>query len=203
MAFADHESLVAFGVFVFAGLLYWFTVGRGRAATYKYLQHKKQDLGCPDDMESGDQPVDSSAVFTDGSDGTYVTHGTATRSAALSLLGNEKISITTGAIFGDDQAGLADMLANINASEYYGQNKAGKGNITSPYFAGSHGFSLTFRRTHLGEVEKRFPYLKQYFSRVLLTDCNMFYVNILECRSDGQDYHVDEYFSTPLRENRP
>jgi predicted 2-oxoglutarate/Fe(II)-dependent dioxygenase YbiX len=73
--------------------------------------------------------------------------------------------------------------------------------LACPYFAinnlnrdfvGTKGFSLVFRRSHLSEVEQRFPYFKPYLDTVLQKDCNAFYLNPLLLQLNSRvDPHID------------
>ncbi|OLP17846.1 iron-regulated protein [Leptolyngbya sp. 'hensonii'] len=73
--------------------------------------------------------------------------------------------------------------------------------LTCPYFAvnnlnrdfvGTKGFSIVFRRSHIGKVQQRFPYLNPYLERVLQPECNAFYLNPLLLEQGSRvDPHID------------
>lgn len=59
-------------------------------------------------------------------------------------------------------------------------------------FVGTKGFSIVFRRSHLAEVERQFPYLKLYLQQALQPDCNAFYLNPLLLQQGSRvDPHID------------
>ena len=59
-------------------------------------------------------------------------------------------------------------------------------------FVGTKGFSLVFRRSHLQNVEQRFPYFKPYLNRVMQPECNAFYLNPLLLKHGSRvDPHID------------
>jgi hypothetical protein len=131
---------------------------------------------------------------------TFAVEGSHATRVAKQLLGDEKIHITDGVLSQQELVGLSRFLRGC---EYFGENQLGSGNITNPYFRGSQGFSLSFRRSHIDTMLQHFPSLAGCFEKVLLPDCNVFYMNVLSCRPDGQEFHVDEYYSSTLREYRP
>lgn len=60
--------------------------------------------------------------------------------------------------------------------------------LSSPYlaasqlsesFAGTKGFSVVFKRSGIGEVERHFPFFQPYLSVALKHTCNAFYLNPL------------------------
>lgn len=73
--------------------------------------------------------------------------------------------------------------------------------LSSPYFAASQlsesfaetkGFSIVFKRSGIGEVERHFPFFQSYLSVALMPTCNAFYLNPLVL--EGGTYvkpHVD------------
>jgi 2OG-Fe(II) oxygenase superfamily len=73
--------------------------------------------------------------------------------------------------------------------------------LACPYFTANNlnrdfvktkGFSIAFRREQIGEVERRFPYLKPYLDRALQADCNAFYLNPLLLENGSRvDPHID------------
>lgn len=46
-------------------------------------------------------------------------------------------------------------------------------------FIGTKGFSVVFQKSHISEVERHFPFFKNYLSVALQPDCNAFYLNPL------------------------
>ncbi|MBW4661042.1 MAG: 2OG-Fe(II) oxygenase [Drouetiella hepatica Uher 2000/2452] len=59
-------------------------------------------------------------------------------------------------------------------------------------FIGTKGFSVVFRRSHISEVERQFPFFKRYLDVALQPDCNAFYLNPLQLREGSQVYpHID------------
>jgi hypothetical protein len=84
------------------------------------------------------------------------------------------------------QTYLSELQGQILACPYFAVNNLNRD------FVGTKGFSIVFRRSHLAEVEQRFPYLKLYLNRVVQQECNAFYLNplLLECGS-RVDPHID------------
>ncbi|MDX2100593.1 MAG: 2OG-Fe(II) oxygenase [Leptolyngbyaceae cyanobacterium bins.59] len=59
-------------------------------------------------------------------------------------------------------------------------------------FVGTKGFSIAFRRSHLSQVEQRFPFFKPYLDRALLPEGNAFYLNPLLLQQGSRvDPHID------------
>lgn len=85
---------------------------------------------------------------------------------------------------------LSELQGQILASPYLAVNNLNRD------FIGTKGFSLVFRRSHLPEVTKRFPYLKLYLNRVVQPECNAFYLNPLLI---GQGARVDPHIDRSLR----
>ncbi|GET37475.1 2OG-Fe(II) oxygenase [Microseira wollei] len=73
--------------------------------------------------------------------------------------------------------------------------------LSSPYlaasqlsesFAGTKGFSLVFKRSGIGEVERHFPFFQPYLRVALMPDCNAFYLNPLVLEGGTRvEPHVD------------
>lgn len=73
--------------------------------------------------------------------------------------------------------------------------------MACPYFAlnnlnrdfiGTKGFSVVFQRSHIGEVQRRFPFFKPYLSAALQSTCNAFYLNPLLLQTGSRvDPHID------------
>lgn len=81
---------------------------------------------------------------------------------------------------------LRELEGQILACPYFAINNLNRD------FIGTKGFSLVFRRSHLNEIEQRFPYFKPYLQRVLQADCNAFYLNPLLLQQGSRvDPHVD------------
>jgi hypothetical protein len=85
---------------------------------------------------------------------------------------------------------LSELQGQIFACPYFAVNNLNRD------FVGTKGFSIVFRRSHLREVEQRFPYLKLYLNRVLQEECNAFYLNPLLL---GQGSRVDPHIDRSLR----
>lgn len=81
---------------------------------------------------------------------------------------------------------LHDLRGEILASPYFTVNNLNRD------FVGTKGFSVVFQRSHLGEVERQFPFFKLYLEQALDPDCNAFYLNPLGL-TDGSrvDPHID------------
>lgn len=81
---------------------------------------------------------------------------------------------------------LSQLRGQILACPYFTINNLNRD------FVGTKGFSLVFRRSHLSEVEQRFPYFKPYLDKVLQKDCNAFYLNPLLLQLNSKvDPHID------------
>lgn len=73
--------------------------------------------------------------------------------------------------------------------------------LTCPYlsvnnlnrdFVDTRGFSVVFRRTAIPVVLENFPFLNTYLERLLLPDCNAFYLNPLVMKQGSKvDPHID------------
>ncbi|WP_088893541.1 2OG-Fe(II) oxygenase [Leptolyngbya ohadii] len=84
------------------------------------------------------------------------------------------------------QTYLSELQGQILACPYFAVNNLNRD------FVGTKGFSIVFRRSHLAEVEQRFPYLKLYLNRVLQQECNAFYLNPLLLEFGSRvDPHID------------
>lgn len=79
--------------------------------------------------------------------------------------------------------------------------------LSSPYlaasqlsesFAGTKGFSVVFKRSGIGEVERHFPFFQLYLSVALMSTCNAFYLNPLVLEGGSRvEPHVDCSLSDP------
>lgn len=81
---------------------------------------------------------------------------------------------------------LSELQGQILACPYFSVNNLNRD------FVGTKGFSIVFRRSHLAEVERQFPYLKLYLQQALQPDCNAFYLNPLLLQQGSRvDPHID------------
>jgi predicted 2-oxoglutarate/Fe(II)-dependent dioxygenase YbiX len=81
---------------------------------------------------------------------------------------------------------LSELQGQILACPYFAVNNLNRD------FVGTKGFSIVFRRSHLAEVEQRFPYLKLYLNRIVQPECNAFYLNPLLLELGSRvDPHID------------
>jgi len=63
---------------------------------------------------------------------------------------------------------------------------------------------VVFRRSHLGEVERQFPFFKRYLDLALRPDCNAFYLNPLQLREGSRvDPHIDRSLRSYCRAIEP
>jgi predicted 2-oxoglutarate/Fe(II)-dependent dioxygenase YbiX len=85
---------------------------------------------------------------------------------------------------------LRELQGQILACPYFAVNNLNRD------FVGTKGFSIVFRRSHLTEVQQRFPYLKLYLDRVVQQECNAFYLNPLLL---GLGSRVDPHIDRSLR----
>lgn len=84
------------------------------------------------------------------------------------------------------QTYLTELSGEILASPYFSVNNLNRD------FVGTKGFSIVFTRSHLTQVQDRFPYLKLYMDRVLQPECNAFYLNPLLLQQGSRvDPHID------------
>ena len=59
-------------------------------------------------------------------------------------------------------------------------------------FVGTKGFSVIFKRSGIGEVERHFPFFQPYLRVVLKPTCNAFYLNPLVLEAGVRvEPHVD------------
>lgn len=78
------------------------------------------------------------------------------------------------------------MKGQILACPYFAVNNLNRD------FVGTKGFSVVFQRSHIAEVQQRFPYFKHYLDRVLQQECNAFYLNPLLLKQGSRvDPHID------------
>jgi hypothetical protein len=81
---------------------------------------------------------------------------------------------------------LNDLRGEILACPYFAVNNLNRD------FVGTKGFSVVFRRSHLGEVERQFPFFKPYLKQALQPTCNAFYLNPLMLQQGSRvDPHID------------
>lgn len=92
----------------------------------------------------------------------------------------------------------ADMVASIKTCPYFGQNDGG-----NDFFSGTLGFHLKFRDTYREHVDATLPFLKPALDVMLRPECNVYYVNVIFARPDGQAYHVDNFFTDYCGSFRP
>ena len=59
-------------------------------------------------------------------------------------------------------------------------------------FIATKGFSVVFQKSHISEVERCFPFFKNYLDVALQEDCNAFYLNPLVLNQGSRvDPHID------------
>jgi predicted 2-oxoglutarate/Fe(II)-dependent dioxygenase YbiX len=81
---------------------------------------------------------------------------------------------------------LNDLRGEILACPYFAVNNLNRD------FVGTKGFSVVFQRSHLAEVEQKFPFFRLYLKRALEPACNAFYLNPLLLRQGSRvDPHID------------
>ncbi|MBD2459748.1 2OG-Fe(II) oxygenase [Oscillatoria sp. FACHB-1407] len=81
---------------------------------------------------------------------------------------------------------LNDLRGAILACPYFAVNNLNRD------FVGTKGFSVVFRRSHIAEVERQFPFFKPYLDQVLEPTCNAFYLNPLLLKQGSRvDPHID------------
>ena len=81
---------------------------------------------------------------------------------------------------------LTDLRGEVLACPYFSVNNLNRD------FVGTKGFSVVFRRSGVGEVERQFPFFKSYLDRALHASCNAFYLNPLLLQSGSRvDPHID------------
>lgn len=85
---------------------------------------------------------------------------------------------------------LTQLQGQILACRYLAVNNLNRD------FVGTKGFSVVFQRSAIGEVERRFPFFKQYLSVALQPTCNAFYLNPLLLQTGS---HVDPHIDRSLR----
>lgn len=83
-------------------------------------------------------------------------------------------------------ADLSALRGAILACPYFAVNNLNRD------FVGTKGFSVVFRRSHLSEVERQFPFFKRYLEKALQPACNAFYLNPLLLKQGSRvDPHID------------
>ena len=81
---------------------------------------------------------------------------------------------------------LNELRGQILACPYFAVNNLNRD------FVGTKGFSLVFQRSHLAQVNQRFPYFAQYLNRIAKPECNAFYLNPLLLKQGSRvDPHID------------
>ncbi len=81
---------------------------------------------------------------------------------------------------------LTKLQAKILACPYLAVNNLNRD------FVATKGFSVVFQRSHISEVERCFPFFKNYLSIALQEDCNAFYLNPLVLNQGSRvDPHID------------
>jgi predicted 2-oxoglutarate/Fe(II)-dependent dioxygenase YbiX len=81
---------------------------------------------------------------------------------------------------------LSRLRGEVLACSYFSTNNLNRD------FVGTKGFSVVFRRSHLGEVEQQFPFFKPYLDLALQPNCNAFYLNPLLLKEGSRvDPHID------------
>jgi len=74
------------------------------------------------------------------------------------------------------------------------------GSQLSDSFAGTKGFSVIFKRSGIGEVERHFPFFQPYLRIALKSECNAFYLNPLLLEGGARvEPHVDCSISSYAR----
>ena len=74
------------------------------------------------------------------------------------------------------------------------------GSQLSDSFAGTKGFSVIFKRSGIGEVERHFPFFQPYLRVALRSACNTFYLNPLVLEGGSRvEPHVDCSISSYAR----
>lgn len=114
---------------------------------------------------------------------------------ALGILNGERIRVREAAL-ADSQC--EQLLASIKDCRYFGENTGDNG-----FFKGTRGFHIKFRNTHRKDVQEHFPFLRPALDAVLRQECNCYYLNVIFTRPDGQEYHVDNYFTGACGTFRP
>ncbi len=81
---------------------------------------------------------------------------------------------------------LNELRSQIQSCPYLAAN------LLSHNFAGTKGFSVIFRRSGIGEVERHFPFFETYLKVALKQACNAFYLNPLVLENGARvEPHVD------------
>ena len=81
---------------------------------------------------------------------------------------------------------LTKLQAKILACPYLAVN-----NLNRDFIA-TKGFSVVFQKSHISEVERCFPFFKNYLNVALQEDCNAFYLNPLVLNQGSRvDPHID------------
>jgi hypothetical protein len=81
---------------------------------------------------------------------------------------------------------LSELDGQIRACPYFAVNNLNRD------FVNTKGFSVVFRHSGLTEVERQFPFLRDYLAIALQPDCNAFYLNPLLLNMGSRvDPHID------------
>jgi predicted 2-oxoglutarate/Fe(II)-dependent dioxygenase YbiX len=81
---------------------------------------------------------------------------------------------------------LNDLWGEIHACSYFAVNNLNRD------FVGTKGFSVAFQKSHIAQVEQKFPYFKPYLDLALQPNCNAFYLNPLLLKEGSRvDPHID------------
>jgi predicted 2-oxoglutarate/Fe(II)-dependent dioxygenase YbiX len=81
---------------------------------------------------------------------------------------------------------LNDLWGEIHACSYFAVNNLNRD------FVGTKGFSVVFQKSHIAQVEQKFPYFKPYLDLALQPSCNAFYLNPLSLKEGSRvDPHID------------
>ncbi|MDZ8055259.1 MAG: 2OG-Fe(II) oxygenase [Aulosira sp. ZfuVER01] len=81
---------------------------------------------------------------------------------------------------------LNDLWGEIHACSYFAVNNLNRD------FVGTKGFSVVFQKSHIAQVEQKFPYFKLYLDLALQPNCNAFYLNPLLLKEGSRvDPHID------------
>ncbi|BAY07216.1 2OG-Fe(II) oxygenase [Calothrix sp. NIES-2098] len=81
---------------------------------------------------------------------------------------------------------LNDLWGEIHACPYFAINNLNRD------FVGTKGFSVVFQKSHIAQVEQKFPYFKPYLDLAIQANCNAFYLNPLLLKEGSRvDSHID------------
>ncbi|AFY75140.1 hypothetical protein Syn7502_03274 [Synechococcus sp. PCC 7502] len=81
---------------------------------------------------------------------------------------------------------LSNLQGEILASSLFTTNNLNRD------FINTKGFSVVFKRSHIGQMVTKFPFFKEYVKLALMPHCNAFYLNPLQLKSGSRvDPHID------------